>query len=76
MSLLGKRFSPEQREVIERVLETAEPIKVDRDTWYRCPHCEYKTKQRRGLPQVAHNCSVKRALVNLKEDTDGSTQAG
>lgn len=47
-----------------------EPKPVTPDTWYRCPSagCDYRTKQRRGLPQVAHNCPVKRALVNLKED--------
>ncbi len=51
------------------LLDDARQEKPERDAWYRCPHCPYKTKQRKGLPQVAHNCTVKRALVNLKEDT-------
>ena len=57
MSLLGDRYQPE-------------PGKPDPMTWYRCTvkGCDYKTKQRRGLPQVAHNCAVRKALVDLKED--------
>lgn len=43
---------------------------VDKDTFYRCPKCPYKTKQRRGLPEVMHRCSAGRTptMTTLKED--------
>lgn len=56
MSLLGKKYG-------------ATPPPPDKDTWYRCPKCPYKTRQRKGLSEVMHNCPKTKSFVTLKEDT-------